>query len=353
MIDVDHICKSFGTTKAIDDVSLHVDRHEVVSIIGHSGSGKSTLLRCIAGLECYEEGSITIGTCGNGRYNGVGMVFQEDNLFGHLTVLQNLTLAPVHVLGMSEEEAREKAMHLLDTVGMWARSNDYPVELSSGQCQRVAIARSLMMNPEVLLLDEPTSSLDPVSASEVLDVLSTLKKHDITIVMVTHKLRFARSLSDRIVFMHNGKIYEQGTPAEIINNPQHPLTISYINHSLNMVYDIASERYDHPELNARIEDFCMRYRLAITDTHAIQLVVEELLNLVPLNKGVRLVVANSEHGVEVNAVFADSERECLRHEKGEDDLSYTIVEAMCSSIEEHTNDMGERVIRLIVKKDII
>lgn len=350
MIDVDHISKSYETVKALDDVSLHIGKNEVVSIIGYSGSGKSTLLHCIAGLEPYEKGTVTIDSNRREGYNGVGMVFQKGNLFPHLTVLQNLTLAPIHVLGMSEIQAREEALHLLDMVGMWSKKNEYPEVLSSGQCQRVAIARSLMMKPDVLLLDEPTSSLDPISASEVLNVLAELKKKDITIVLVTHKLSFARTLSDRIIFMHNGKIYEQGSPNEIINAPKHPLTKSYINHSLNMVYEIESEKFDRPELNARIEDFCMRYRLTLTDIHAVQLVVEELLNLLSLEKGVRLVIAKSEQGLEVNASLQNADYEYLAQEAIKDDLSYTILSGMCSCIEEYTNDLGEKVIRLTIKR---
>ncbi|MBO5980390.1 MAG: amino acid ABC transporter ATP-binding protein, partial [Bacteroidales bacterium] len=229
MIKINHITKSYNGAKALDDVTLHIGKNEVVSIIGYSGSGKSTLIRCIAGLEGVESGTIATDIKPSKGYNGIGLVFSRSNLFPHLTVLQNLTLAPMKVLGMSKEEAEDEAIRILDQVGIWAVKDAYPDTLSSGQRQRAAIARSLMMKPEILLLDEPTSSLDPVSTSEVYNVLSSLKNENMTIVIVTHKIDFARAISDRIVFMCNGRICEQGTPNEIINHPQDRQTKAFIN----------------------------------------------------------------------------------------------------------------------------
>lgn len=368
MIRINHITKSYDAMRVLDDVSLFIEKNEVVSIIGHSGTGKSTLLSCIAGLEPYESGSIHIDGRhvdgrhidgrhvdgrNNGRYNGIGMVFQEGNLFPHLNVIQNLMLAPVHVLGISKEDAEEEAIRILDRVGMWTKRFSYPDTLSQGQRQRVAIARSLMMKPDVLLLDEPTSALDPASRSEVCNVLSDLKKNDITIILVTHNIDLALAISDRIVFMHNGRICEQGTPNEIINNPQSNLTRSFINHCMNLVYDIPSAKFDHPELNARIENFCMRYRLPSSDTYSTQLVVEELLNLLPLDGGLRLVISRTETELEVEAILPDSSRAYLSHENVQDDLSYTIIEGMCSSIDETVNESGEKSIRLKIQKNSI
>ena len=216
-----------GIERVLYDVTLSVAENEVVSIIGHSGSGKSTLLRCIAGLESYESGIIKMNVRKKDGYEGIGMVFKENNLFPHLTVLQNLMLAPVEVLGMQKEQAREMAEEILDNVGIWNKMNDYPSSLSSGQAQRAAIARSLMMNPDVLLLDEPTSSLDPVSANEVFNVLDKLKKQGMTIVLVTHNIDFARSISDRMVFMDMGTICEVGSPGELIDHPSLFIQITY------------------------------------------------------------------------------------------------------------------------------
>lgn len=352
MIRVNNITKRYGNLRALDGVSLNVAKNEVVSIIGYSGSGKSTLIRCIAGLESYESGSITADLNTKKGYGGIGMVFSNSNLFPHLTVLQNLVLAPVKVLGMSPEQAEEEAIQILDQVGIWSIKDSYPDALSSGQRQRAAIARSLMMKPEILLLDEPTSSLDPVSTSEVYNVLSALK-NTITIVLVTHRIDFARSISDRIVFMSNGRICEQGTPTEIINNPQERETKAYINHCINMVYEISSPKYDHPELNARIEVFCLRYRLPHSDTYSLQLAVEELLNLIPLDEGVNLVITKSDKILEVEAVLEKGNHPYLSDEHIKDELSYSILQGLCENIEEDVNAMNETVIRLTIQQNTI
>ena len=352
MIRVSQITKSYEGTRALDNVSLEIGRNEVVSIIGYSGSGKSTLIRCIAGLEPYESGSVVTDVNPENGYSGIGMVFNRSNLFPHLTILQNLMLAPVKVLGRPKEEVEEEAIQLLDKVGIWAAKDAYPDTFSSGQRQRAAIARSLMMHPEVLLLDEPTSALDPVSANEVFNVLRNLK-NSMTIVLVTHNVDFARSLSDRVVFMSNGRIIEQGTPSEIIDHPKERQTRSYINHCMNMVYEITSPKYDHPELNARIEVFCMRYRLPFSDTYSLQLAVEELLNLIPLDEGVNLLVAKSEKGLEIEAALPKSDEPYLSKDSIKDDLSYSILEGLCERIEEGTNESNDTVIRMTLRQNTI
>jgi ABC-type polar amino acid transport system ATPase subunit len=353
MIRISHLTKSYNATKVLDDVSLNIGRNEVVSIIGYSGSGKSTLLNCIAGLDSYDSGTVTTGIAKRNGYGGIGMVFNSGNLFPHLTVLRNLVLAPVKVLGISPEQAEEEAMRMLESVGIWSVRDAYPESLSSGQRQRAAIARSLMMKPAILLLDEPTSSLDPASTSEVFKVLSNLKNNDMTIVLVTHSIDLARSISDRIIFMSDGRICEQGTPSEIINHPQNRETKSFINHCTNLVYDIPSEKYDLPELNARIEVFCMRYRLPFSDTYALQLAVEELLNLIPLENGVNLVIVKSDRGLDVQAVLAKGAQPYLSQESIMNELGYTILEGLCEKIEEETNDLGESVIRLAIRQNSI
>ena len=353
MINISHLKKSFGTKLILDDVSLNINRNEVVSIIGYSGSGKSTLLNCIAGLESYESGTITTGLANAKGEGTIGMVFSSGNLFPHLTVMQNLVLAPVKVLGLSPQLAEEKAMEILERVGMWSVKDAYPETLSSGQRQRAAIARSLMMRPRILLLDEPTSSLDPASTGEVFKVLSDLKSYDMTIVLVTHSIDLARAISDRIVFMENGRLIEQGTPAEIINNPKHRETRIFINHCVNLVYNIPSEKYDHPELNARIEVFSLRYRLSHSETYSLQLAVEELLNIIPLEKGVGLIITKQDKGLKIEATLPVSEVPYLSNESIKEELSYTILEGLCESIEEEPNGMGESVIRLSIKQNSI
>lgn len=353
MINISHLKKSYQGTKVLDDVSLNIGNNEVVSIIGYSGSGKSTLLNCIAGLEQYEEGTITTDITHERGYSGIGMVFNSGNLFPHLTVMQNLILAPTKVLGLPRRQAEEEAAVILEKVGMWAARNAYPASLSSGQRQRAAIARSLMMKPKVLLLDEPTSSLDPASTSEVFKVLSDLRNNNMTFVIVTHSIDLARSISDRIVFMENGRIHEEGTPAEIINNPQHRRTKSFIDHSINLVYKIHSAKYDLPELNAKIEIFSLRYRLPYSDTYSLQLAVEELLNLIPLDKGVELVIIKADKGVKLEATLPKRDVPYLEQESIKEELGYTILEGLCESIEEETGEAGETIIRLSIKQNPI
>lgn len=348
MIKVNNISLSYGPVKVLDDVSLVINKGESVSIIGHTGSGKSSLIHCIAGLTPCSSGTISIdGEIINDVSSKVGMVFNGESLFPHLTILQNMTLAPVHVYGMSIEEAEEKAYKLLKKVGMRERSNCYPHELSPGQKQRVAIARSLIIDPEYLLLDEPTSSLDPISESAIADIIRKLKKEKITIVLISHKINLVRELSDRVIFMHDGKICETGNPHEIIDNPQNKHTKAYMNHSNNLVYKIKSTQYDYLELNARIEQYCDKYRLGKEELHSVQLVVEELLNILPLDEGVILSIAKSadEGSLTVDAIVKDKGIEYLTPDM-DGNLSYMIISGMCKKISEYINEDRLRNIHL-------
>ena len=228
MIDVKHLYKNFGSLEVLKDVSLHVDRGQVVAIIGPSGSGKSTLLRSINLLETPTSGEIWVdGTCITEKGQNirairqkVGMVFQHFTLFAHMTVLKNMIYAPVKTKKLTKEQATEKAMQLLARVGLAEKANVYPVTLSGGQKQRVAIARALAMDPEVILFDEPTSSLDPEMVTEVLDVIKELAQTGITMLLVTHEMGFAREVADRIIFMDNGTILEDAPPAEFFDAPK-------------------------------------------------------------------------------------------------------------------------------------
>ena len=225
-----------GVIKALDGVSAGIKKGEVVVVIGPSGSGKSTFLRSLNLLEMPTSGSIFFEgvEITNPKVNinihrqKMGMVFQQFNLFPHMTVLKNMTLAPMKLLKKSKAEAEEKALELLDRVGLKDRANAYPSQLSGGQKQRVAIVRALCMDPDVMLFDEPTSALDPEMVGEVLDVMKTLAKSGMTMVVVTHEMGFAKEVADRVIFMDEGKIQEEGTPEEIFANPQNPRTQQFL-----------------------------------------------------------------------------------------------------------------------------
>ena len=228
MINVENISKNFGELKVLKDVSLKIKKGEIVAIIGPSGSGKSTLLRCMNLLENPSEGNIFIdGVDITNKYKNimelrqkVGMVFQHFNLFPHMTVMENMTYAPIKVKKISKKEAEEKAKKLLALVGLLEKAEVYPATLSGGQKQRVAIARTLAMDPEVILFDEPTSALDPEMVKEVLNVIKGLANTGITMVMVTHEMGFAREVADRICFLDQGKLIEDASPSEFFSNPK-------------------------------------------------------------------------------------------------------------------------------------
>lgn len=244
VVTAKNVKKQFRGNWVVDGVSLEAEEGDLVALIGPSGCGKSTLLRCINGLETVDEGEIRVfqTTLKNPRELGhpefikrsqsvrktCGMVFQSFNLFPHLTVLQNLMIAPKVVLGSSNTQAEDTARGLLDKVGLSDKADRYPIEISGGQQQRAAIARALAMQPKVLLYDEPTSALDPTLVDEVLRVMKQLDNDGMTQIVVTHEMRFARDVADRIVFLEGGKIVEQGTPDQIFGNPQHERTRNFL-----------------------------------------------------------------------------------------------------------------------------
>ena len=229
MIKVEHIVKEFNNLKAVNDVSLEIKKGEIVCLIGPSGSGKSTVLRCINGLEKPESGKIYVNDelfDENDKENytrlksKMGFVFQHFNLFPNMTVLENLTLAPINVMGKSKEEAKQIACKYLERVGLLDKKDVYPNKLSGGQKQRVAIARSLCMNPEIMLFDEPTSALDPEMVIEVLEVMQELAKEGMTMIVVTHEMGFARTVANRVVFLEEGKIVEETDSKEFFTSPK-------------------------------------------------------------------------------------------------------------------------------------
>ena len=231
MIDIKNLHKSFGEHEVLKGIDLHINPQEVVVIIGPSGSGKSTLLRCMNLLEEPTSGSVVvdgIDLTGDSDINKareeIGMVFQRFNLFPHMTVLQNITLAPIKVRNMARAEAEKIARELLERVGLADKADAYPPQLSGGQQQRVAIARALAMRPKVMLFDEPTSALDPEMVNEVLDVMKSLANEGMTMAVVTHEMGFAREVGDRLLFVDGGNIIEQGAPKDVFENPQEERT---------------------------------------------------------------------------------------------------------------------------------
>lgn len=249
-VNMERIEKRFNNQTVLRDVSLKMNRGEIVSIIGPSGSGKSTFLRCLGQLETIDGGSITVdgtvlaSTDANGTVNyasqetqhdlllRMGMVFQSFNLFPHMTVLDNIMIAPRMVKGMKDEDILPIAEQLLKKVGLWVKRDMYPSRLSGGQQQRVAIARALAMNPEIMLFDEPTSALDPELTGEVLKTIKQLADDHMTMIIVTHEMNFAREVSDRVIFMADGVIQEEGTPEQIFNNPQNARTKAFLDNML-------------------------------------------------------------------------------------------------------------------------
>lgn len=236
-ISVKNLQKKFGDLEVLKDISIEVKEGEVVCMIGPSGSGKSTFLRCLNRLEKITAGDVVVdghpisdpNTNINKVRENIGMVFQHFNLFPHLTVRDNITLAPTQLKLMNKEEAGEKALQLLARVGLADKADAYPGQLSGGQKQRVAIARSLAMNPDIMLFDEPTSALDPEMVGEVLEVMKQLAAEGMTMVVVTHEMGFAREVADRVVFMDDGYIVEEGTPEEVFGNPKEERTRSFLN----------------------------------------------------------------------------------------------------------------------------
>ena len=241
MIYINNLHKHFGNLEVLKGIDAHITPGECVVVIGPSGSGKSTLLRCLNRLEEPNEGSIKIdgidlmekNTDINMMRRDVGMVFQQFNLFPPLSILDNITLAPIKHKIMSKEDAQAAAMDLLTRVGVADKADNYPAQLSGGQKQRVAIARSLALNPHVMLFDEPTSALDPEMVGEVLDVMKKLAQGGMTMVVVTHEMGFAKEVADRVIFMDDGMIVEEGTPEQIFNNPKNERTQNFLRKVLN------------------------------------------------------------------------------------------------------------------------
>ncbi len=359
MIKVEHLSKKFGAITVLEDINIEIQRGEIISIIGPSGTGKSTFLRCLNLLEKPSGGRIEV----NGRdilspdsdlnilRQKMGMVFQNFNLFDHLTVLENLTIGPIKLLKKSKAEADAKARELLTLVGLSSREEAYPDELSGGQQQRIAIARCLSMDPEIILFDEPTSALDPTMVSEVLGVIRRLANDGMTMAIVTHEMKFARDVSTRIVYMDEGIIYEEGAPSDIFDNPVKAKTRAFIHRIRSFNYQIADSKYDFYEMRSLMDLFFDKHFFSPKEINTLNLMVEESLQLclhegdiqerdtiLSTTGGIELSILFSEHTNEKQLVLsADQAVGSLLNEHVESDgLSRIILNGLTSSIREET-----------------
>jgi polar amino acid transport system ATP-binding protein len=346
MITVEHLSKKFGELVVLKDITVEIQKGEVISIIGPSGTGKSTFLRCLNLLDQPTGGSITIDGVNILDAKAdvpkirqkMNMVFQAFNLFSHLSVIENLTIGQIKLRGMIPKDAERKSLELLRLVGLAEKADNYPDELSGGQKQRVAIARCLAMEPEIILFDEPTSALDPTMVSEVLSVIRRLARDGLTMVIVTHEMDFARDVSNRVLYMDEGLIYEEGTPQQIFENPAREKTRAFINRIRSFNCQISSPDYDLYAMNAEIEAFCEKQILPKKTRYNLLLLVEEMLQVYNpyLNKTCLDVTIAYSEKKETLVLTWESDGEAanpLESEYVPDELGLTIIRNLTESID--------------------
>ena len=356
MIKVEHLAKRYGELTVLKDVTVDIAKGEVISIIGPSGTGKSTFLRCLNLLDPPSGGRIEIdginlldpATDVPKMRRKMGMVFQSFNLFAHLSVLDNLTLGPIKLLGARKAEAQAKARELLKLVGLAEKAGSFPDELSGGQKQRVAIARCLAMEPQIILFDEPTSALDPTMVSEVLAVMRRLAKEGLTMLVVTHEMDFARDISSRVFYMDEGVIYEQGTPAQIFDQPQREKTRAFIHRIRSVCLRIDSPDVDLYAINAELEQFCEKQILPKKTRQHLLLLVEELLaiyqpRLAAAALELTLGYAEKTGRLELTLDAPGDAPNPLDSDALPDELGLTIITNLAESIDYHTDADGNRL----------
>ena len=364
MIELRHIAKKYENSTPLKDVNAVINDGDVISVIGPSGTGKSTLIRCINMLErptsgqiLFDGEDITSPKCDLTRIRRkMGMVFQPFNLFGHLTVIENLMLAQTEILKKSKQEAYDTGMALLRRVGLAERELRYPEQLSGGQKQRVAIARTLAMDPEVILLDEPTSALDPTMVGEVQTVIRDLAKSGKTMMIVTHEMSFARAICNRVFYMDQGGIYEDGTPEQIFDAPQKERTRRFIRQLKVLEFFIENEDFDVIGAGGEIDTYCMKNDIPPRTRYRIHLAFEELLQqqLRPVLKysPIRIAIEYSteEKQVEVTVSYGG---ECFDPADGEDAFSYNILKASVDELRFEYDPAAEygNVIRVFFREN--
>ena len=301
MIRSEHLRKEYPSAVPLKDVNVEIHKGDVISVIGPSGTGKSTLIRCINLLDQPTSGKIFVddeeitakGADVARIRRKMGMVFQHFNLFPHMTVIENIMAAPMDLLGKSKQEAYDKGMELLRKVGLADKALNYPEVMSGGQKQRVAIARTLAMEPDIILFDEPTSALDPTMIGEVQAVIRDLAKAGTTMIIVTHEMKFAREICNRVFYMDQGGVYEDGPPEQIFDNPQKDRTRQFIRHLKVLEYSITSRDFDFIGLNTQIEEFGRKHRISQRSIYNIQAYIEEMcvqIILPQLKEGFEMVV---------------------------------------------------------------
>ena len=343
IIKINHLRKAFPNVTPLQDVNTEIKKGEVISIIGPSGTGKSTLLRCINLLEKPTSGEILITNVAitDPKSNvpalrrKMGMVFQSFNLFNHMTVIQNIMAAPVDLLKKPREEARQKGMQLLEMVGLADKADSLPDELSGGQKQRVAIARTLAMDPEIVLFDEPTSALDPTMVGEVLSVIRSLAQQGLTMMIVTHEMRFARDVSTRVFYMDEGVIYEEGTPEQVFAHPQKEKTRQFIHRLKVFEEHITDTHIDFLGFSGRLEEFCRKHQVhqksIINMRHVLEeLVMQLLLPRLPTPFDLHFTAEYSEENATTELRFRYAGKE-LNPLENSDDISRKILERAVSS----------------------
>ncbi len=345
MITIRHLKKQYPNATPLKDVNVTINDGDVISVIGPSGTGKSTLLRCINLLDQPTSGEIIV----NGRnildkdcrINDVrkkmGMVFQSFYLFGHLTVIENVMKAPMELLGVSKQEAYDRAVELLKTVGMEGRLMNYPDMLSGGQKQRVAIARTLAMDPDIILFDEPTSALDPTMVGEVEAVISDLAKTGKTMMLVSHDMKFARSICNRVFYMDQGGVYEDGTPEQIFDNPQKELTRRFIRHLKTFETVIDSASFDFIGVVSSLSQYGYRSQLPPKTVYRLQSLFEELCQQILLPRltddpHISFTVEYDEQNGEASVIVRYS-GEPFNPQDSENSLSLAIVNNLAQSME--------------------
>lgn len=349
MIRVQNLAKHYGDLVVLKDINIDINKGEIISIIGPSGTGKSTFLRCLNLLETPTGGRIFIDDVPLFDKSSnvpkirqkMGMVFQSFNLYAHLSVLGNLTIGPVKLKGMSNKEATLKAVQLLKLVGLAEKAGNFPDELSGGQKQRVAIARCMGMEPEILLFDEPTSALDPTMVSEVLAVIRRLSREGLTMIIVTHEMEFARTISSRVLYMDEGVIYEEGPPLQIFENPQREKTKAFIHRIRSMHYHISSPDYDLYAMQAEMEAFCEKHMMPKKITDNVVLVAEETLILQPDFSDISLTLSYAEKAgsLELECRSPGPAFNPLVESPLNDDLGLKLIKAKCKSVR-YTYDNG-------------